>query len=183
MSVPDWQISVQKFLKLVGHRVKPIFVRFGVFYWIVSNLVVTVSVPDFQQRSMKIQPWLTSPLDIFQTKGRNLASSQRTDNDEFQRPACGASGIAFFLLVQIVENPVQLILRIAAFSYRRIGNQKIPVPSGIQIRVGIVSDASVTDSIINQTISSFEESIGSKAGVDDLVSNCEYTVILSAKDS
>ena len=36
--------------------------------------------------------------------------------------------------------------------------------------------------IINQTISSFEESIGSKAGVDDLVSNCEYTVILSAKD-
>lgn len=36
--------------------------------------------------------------------------------------------------------------------------------------------------IINQTISAFEESIGSKAGVDDLVSNCEYTVILSAKD-
>lgn len=36
--------------------------------------------------------------------------------------------------------------------------------------------------IINQTISSFEEAIGSKAGVDDLVSNCEYTVILSAKD-
>ena len=36
--------------------------------------------------------------------------------------------------------------------------------------------------IINQTISSFEESIGSKAGVDDLVSNCEYTVIPSAKD-
>lgn len=37
MSVPDWQISVQKFLKLVGHRVKPIFVRFGVFYWMRSN--------------------------------------------------------------------------------------------------------------------------------------------------
>ena len=36
--------------------------------------------------------------------------------------------------------------------------------------------------IINQTISAFEESIGSKAGVDDLVSNCEYTIILSAKD-
>lgn len=36
--------------------------------------------------------------------------------------------------------------------------------------------------IINQTISAFEESVGSKAGVDDLVSNCEYTIILSAKD-
>ena len=36
--------------------------------------------------------------------------------------------------------------------------------------------------IINQTISAFEEAIGSKAGVDDLVSNCEYTIILSAKD-
>lgn len=141
MSVPNRQISVQKFLELVGHWVKPILVRFGVFYGIVSNLVVTVSVLDFQQRSMKIQPRLTSPLNIFQTKGRNLASSQRTDNDEFQRPACGAFGIAFFLLVQIVENPVQFIFRIAAFSYRRIGNQKIPVPSGIQIRVGIVSDA------------------------------------------
>lgn len=50
--------------------------------------------------------------------------------------------------MQIVENPVQLILRIAAFSYRRIGNQKIPVPSGIQILVGIVFDASVTDGIV-----------------------------------
>ena len=54
VSVPDRQISVQKFFQLVGHRVKPVLVRFGVFYRIVSNLVVTVSVLDFQQRSMKI---------------------------------------------------------------------------------------------------------------------------------
>lgn len=36
---------------------------------------------------------------------------------------------------------------------------------------------------ISQTISSFQESMGSKAIVDDFVSNFEYTVVLSAKDT
>ena len=36
---------------------------------------------------------------------------------------------------------------------------------------------------VSQTISSFHESMGNKAIVDDFVSNFEYTVVLSAKDS
>ena len=37
--------------------------------------------------------------------------------------------------------------------------------------------------VISQTLSAFQESMGSKSIVDDFVSNFEYTVVLSAKDT